>query len=130
MQPNDMERFSDLELNQELYFLLNLEPLMLRNNQNKKTDQDNALQKKENPPINFCEDWASLMPLSLKYGAYVEPLAWERSSKKFRAKHMRLSPNGRMANYGMKYKSDDDNPARALVMTLIKILKLKQLAEV
>tara|TARA_B100000809_G_scaffold261993_1_gene312004 strand:- start:1538 stop:1741 length:204 start_codon:yes stop_codon:yes gene_type:complete len=63
------------------------------------------------------------MPLSLKLGAYVEPLAWERSPKKYRAKHMKLDKEGRMAQYGIKYKYDDDSPARALIMTLIKILE-------
>ena len=77
-------------------------------------------------PLDFCGDWSLIMPLSITLGAFVAPLAWERSDKKYRAKHVTLNEDGDMALYGTKYMSDDDDPARALVMTMIKILKLNK----
>jgi hypothetical protein len=112
MLVDSMENYSNLELNEKLS-TLNL----LMNN--------STIESASNIPtlVKFCDNWAELMPLSLKLGAYVNPLAWERSQKKYRAKHMKMDEEGRMAQYGTKYWSDDDDPARALVMTLIKILE-------
>lgn len=74
---------------------------------------------------NYLESWNILMPLSVKLGAFLTPLAWEFSPKKYRAKHIALSEDNSMAHYGSKYMSDDNDPARCLVMTLIKIKQLK-----
>jgi len=112
MMVDSMENCSDLELNEKLSTL----NLLMNNSIIESASHIPTLTK-------FCDNWAELMPLSLKLGAYVSPLAWERSPKKYRAKHMKMDKEGRMAQYGTKYWSDDDNPARALVMTLIKILE-------
>lgn len=113
MMVDSMEHYSNSELNEKLLALKN----SVIDNSTKESVSDMLTH------INFCDNWAELMPLSLKLGAYVEPLAWERSPKKYRAKHLKMDKEGRMAQYGIKYMSDDDDPARALVMTLIKILK-------
>lgn len=73
--------------------------------------------------INYSASWALLMPVSIKYGAFVTPMAWEDSPKKYRAVHIALDNNGCMTGYGGRYESDDNDPARCLIMTLIKILK-------
>lgn len=112
MQVDSMENLSNLELNNQLSSLAEL-----LNPIKKKSSLGVILS--DNLILNFCESWSILMPLSLKYGAYVEPLAWERSKKKYRAKYLALDENGRMARYGTKYMSDDNDPARALVMTLL-----------
>jgi hypothetical protein len=74
---------------------------------------------------DYTDNWEELMALSIEHGAFVSPLAWERSEKKYRAKYIAPNESGRMMTFGTKYMSDDDNPARALVMTLIKILRNK-----
>lgn len=115
-----MENYSDSELNEQLSAL---KKSLKENSSKENASCVPSHQDVEPTSINFCDNWAVLMPLSLKYEAYVEPLAWERSNKKYRAKYMSMDKEGRMARYGIKYMSDDDDPARALVMTLIKILK-------
>lgn len=72
---------------------------------------------------DYCGDWNLLMPLSVKFGAFVTPLAWERSQYKYRAKRISLDSDGNMATWSMKLMSDDNDPARCLVSTLIKILR-------
>ncbi len=116
LKTNSMEGFSKTELNTLLSGLIE----QLRSNT--VMDEENNVFPTLST-LDFCDNWEVLMPLSLKYGAYVEPLAWERSNKKYRARHMAMDEEGRMARYGVKYMSDDNDPSRALVMTLIKILK-------
>ncbi len=74
---------------------------------------------------DYTDNWEQLMALSIEHGAFVSPLAWERSPKKYRAKYIALNEFGKMMTFGTKYMSDDDDPARALAMTLIKILRSK-----
>jgi hypothetical protein len=74
---------------------------------------------------DYTDNWEQLMELSIEHGAFVSPLAWECSPKKYRAKYIALNESGSMMTFGIKYMSDDDDPARALVMTLIKILRSK-----
>lgn len=74
---------------------------------------------------DYTDNWSELMEWALEHGVYVSPLAWERSEKKYRAKHIAPDENGEMTSYGSAYTSDDDDPARAVVMTLIKVLKKK-----
>ena len=122
MQVDSMEGFSNSELNEQLSLLER--GLINRDTQENVSDGLSSKEVEAIPP-NYCENWAVLMPLTLKFGAYVGPLAWERSIKKYRAKHKAMDEMERMATYGIKYMSDDNDPARALVMTLIKILKSK-----
>jgi hypothetical protein len=122
MRVDSMEKFSNSELNDQLSVLKK----KLISDNNKENIGNKLLDKQvENVTLNYCGNWDILMPLSLKFGAYVSPLAWERSIKKYRAKHIAMDENGRMATYGINYMSDDNDPARALVMTLIKIFKSK-----
>ncbi|MBD77570.1 MAG: hypothetical protein CL840_01350 [Crocinitomicaceae bacterium] len=72
---------------------------------------------------DYTDNWEQLMELAIEHGAFVSPLAWERSEKRYRAQHIAPGEGGRMTIHGTKYMSDDDDPARALVMTLIKILR-------
>ena len=72
----------------------------------------------------YIDDWGTLMELALEHGAYLSPLAWERSEKRYRASHFAML-NGEMCQFGTPYTSDDDCPGRAITMTLIKIISKK-----
>ncbi|PSV00644.1 hypothetical protein [Photobacterium kishitanii] len=72
---------------------------------------------------NYIHDWDILTPLSLKFCVFLSPLAWERSPQKYRAKLITINKDGERKYHGMRYMSDDDDPSRCLVMTLIKVLK-------
>lgn len=74
---------------------------------------------------DYCDDWNILMPLALEVGVYMAPLAWERSEKKYRAKHIAMNEEGFMAENSIKFMSDDNDPARCIAMNIIKVLEQK-----
>lgn len=74
---------------------------------------------------DYCDDWNILMPLALEVGVYMSPLAWERSAKKYRAKHIAMNEEGFMTENSIKFMSDDDDPARCIAMNIIKVLEKK-----
>lgn len=76
--------------------------------------------------IDYCDSWERLMPLAIENGVFFKPLAWERTGKLYRAYRMDLNENSEMTNFGTKFICDDENPERAVMQTLIKVLKEKQ----
>lgn len=76
--------------------------------------------------IDYCDSWEHLMPLAIENGVFVKPLAWERTGKLYRAYRMELDENFEMKNFGTKFISDDEDPERAIIKTLIKVLRERQ----
>lgn len=70
---------------------------------------------------DYCSNWNVTMPLAITFGAWVMPTAWERCSKKYCAQAIFIR-DGAMART-TKYTSYSDDPLRATVKCLIKILE-------
>ena len=66
----------------------------------------------------FCTDWNATMPLAVEYGVGIVPAVWGNSLK---------NPSLWMAtNCEGDFYSEDNNPLRAIVICLIKVLEAKK----
>lgn len=126
---NDLEEISELELNRGLATLLNTVAespygagIKVIGNRDHIVHEDRSL---EACYPDYCDSWDEVMSIAIEYGVFVKPLAWERTGELYRASHIALDEEGVMTNFGTRFISDDEDPIKAIVMTLIKVLKEK-----
>lgn len=68
--------------------------------------------------VDYCTDWNATMPMAVEHGAYYYP-----SKNGYEGRVVtKQDRNGHYYNQ----KSNEDNPLRAIVICLIKVLESKQ----
>lgn len=71
---------------------------------------------------NYCENWDVLMPLALEWGVYVLPTPkLDGVTYEYRSGYMPIKAEGVLAFKDPQLNTRGDDPARCLVMTLIKV---------
>ena len=110
------ETATNIELNFELARKLNLRPY-----KNPEEGGDAVMVTADHgfyKWIDYCTDWNATMPLAVEHGVYYYP-----SKNGYEGRVVtKQDRNGHYYNQ----KSNEDNPLRAIVICLIKVLESKQ----